>query len=133
MRIMSLAISSPFGWRMLSEIPRLPEFLLRKLPPMSGSLTPGSGPVAASRAARPPCRRAEHRVGILAQQRRATADLPACFVAEPFAGWVGKRATKLGMLDLGEGFARLPVLVERILMRLAQRCPQQPGVLCLKP
>src|SRR3954453_22314462 len=35
-------------------MPRLPEFLLRKLPPISGSLTPGSGPVAASRAARPP-------------------------------------------------------------------------------
>src|SRR5213079_378797 len=54
MRIMSFAISRPFGWRMFSEMPRLPEFLLRKLPPMSGSLTPGSGPVATSRAARPP-------------------------------------------------------------------------------
>ena len=39
---------------MFSEIPRLPAFLLLNWPPMSGSFTPGSGPVAASRAARPP-------------------------------------------------------------------------------
>ena len=44
----------PSGCRTLSEIPRLPGFLLLNCPPMSGSVTPGSGPVAASRAARPP-------------------------------------------------------------------------------
>ena len=48
------AISSPFGCRTLSERPSLPGFLLLNWPPMSGSVTPGSGPVAASRAARPP-------------------------------------------------------------------------------
>src|SRR5712692_5604642 len=48
------AISSPFGCRTLSEIPRLPGFLLLNCPPMSGSVTPGSGAVALSRAARPP-------------------------------------------------------------------------------
>ena len=39
---------------MFSEMPRLPAFLLLNWPPMSLSRTPGSGPVAASRAARPP-------------------------------------------------------------------------------
>ena len=39
---------------MFNEMPRLPAFLLLNCPPMSGSFTPGSGPVAASRAARPP-------------------------------------------------------------------------------
>ena len=35
-------------------MPRLPGFLLLNCPPMSGSVTPGSGAVACSRAARPP-------------------------------------------------------------------------------
>src|SRR5438067_1582387 len=35
-------------------MPRFPAFLLLNWPPMSESRTPGSGPVAASRAARPP-------------------------------------------------------------------------------
>ena len=51
---MSLAICKPLGCRMFSEMPRLPAFLLLNWPPISGSRTPGSGPVAASRAARPP-------------------------------------------------------------------------------
>jgi len=48
------AISRPFGCLTFSEMPRLPGFLLLNCPPMSGSVTPGSGPVARSRAARPP-------------------------------------------------------------------------------
>ncbi len=39
---------------MFNEMPRLPAFLLLNWPPMSLSRTPGKGPVAASRAARPP-------------------------------------------------------------------------------
>src|SRR5580692_5502606 len=49
-----LAISRPFGCRMLSEMPRLPEFLLLYWPPISESLTPGRGAVADLRASRPP-------------------------------------------------------------------------------
>src|SRR5262245_56573508 len=48
------AISRPLGWRTLSEMPRLPGFLLLNWPPMSGSVTPLSGPVAFMRASRPP-------------------------------------------------------------------------------
>src|SRR5215813_8128141 len=48
------AILRPLGWRTLSEIPRLPGFLLLNWPPMSGSVTPLRGPVAVMRAARPP-------------------------------------------------------------------------------
>ena len=39
---------------MLSDRPRLPEFLLLNWPPMSGSVTPLSGPAAVRRASRPP-------------------------------------------------------------------------------
>ena len=39
---------------MFNDMPRLPAFLLLNCPPISGSLTPGKGQVAASRAARPP-------------------------------------------------------------------------------
>src|SRR5262249_41589656 len=42
------------GWRTLSEMPRLPGFLLLNCPPMSGSVTPRNGAVARSRASRPP-------------------------------------------------------------------------------
>src|ERR1700683_4737106 len=49
-----LAISRPFGCRMLTEMPRLPEFLLLYWPPISESLTPGRGAVADLRASRPP-------------------------------------------------------------------------------
>src|ERR1700722_16979688 len=49
-----LAISRPLGCRMLSEMPRLPEFLLLYWPPISESETPGSGAVADLRASRPP-------------------------------------------------------------------------------
>src|SRR5262252_5576532 len=48
------AIASPLGWRTLSEMPRLPGFLLLNWPPMSGSVTPLSGAVALMRASRPP-------------------------------------------------------------------------------
>src|SRR5205814_4018270 len=65
----------------------------------------------------------EHRLGVLAQEWRPAADLPARLVAEPFAGWVGERTPELRMLDLGKGFAYPPVLVERVLVRLAQRRP----------
>src|SRR4051812_27496839 len=76
---------------------------------------------------------AEHRLGVLAQERRPAADLPAGLAAEPFAGRVGERTPELRMLDLGKGLAYPPVLVERVLMRLAQRRPQQPGILRLAP
>src|SRR6185437_13654746 len=49
-----LAILRPLGWRTLSEMPRLPGFLLLNWPPMSGSVTPLSGAVAFMRASRPP-------------------------------------------------------------------------------
>src|SRR5438094_395566 len=62
------AISRPFGCLTFSEIPRLPGFLLLNWPPMSGSVTPGSGPVAFSRAAREPVR--IHRVLVRLPQRR---------------------------------------------------------------
>ena len=39
----------------------------------------------------------------------------------------------LRMIHLGEGFALDPVLVERVFMRLADRRPQQPGLLRLQP
>ena len=39
----------------------------------------------------------------------------------------------LRVLDLGEGAARLPVGVRDILVRLAQRCPEQAGILGLAP
>src|SRR5205085_2598609 len=83
-----------------------------------------------ARAAR---RFAEHRLGVLAEQWRAAADLPARLVAEPFAGRVGERTPEFRMLDLGKGLAYPPVLVERVLVRLAQWRPQQPGILRLAP
>src|ERR1700677_2794180 len=49
-----LAISRPLGCRMLSEMPRLPEFLLLYWPPISESVTPASGALADLRASRPP-------------------------------------------------------------------------------
>src|SRR5205823_11050894 len=64
---------------------------------------------------------AEHRLGVLAQERRPAADLPARLVAEPFAGRVGERTPELGMIDLGKGLADPPMLVERVLVWLAQR------------
>ena len=185
----------------------MPAFLLLNWPPMSGSRTPGSGPVAASRAARPPTgaiaasrvsglsfhstlklsapiaarnrvppaearnhaksrilipcngngllckaesrgfstrrgragtlgRRTaslEHRLGVLAEQRRAAADLPARLGGEPFAGRVAEAAAKLRVLDIGEGLAGQPMLVERILVRLAQRRPEEARILRLAP
>ena len=54
MAIRRRAMASPSGWRTLSEIPRFPEFLLLNWPPMSGSVTPGRGPLAWSRRLRPP-------------------------------------------------------------------------------
>ena len=192
---------------MFSEMPRLPAFLLLNCPPMSGSFTPGSGPVAASRAARPPTgaiaarrvsglsfhstlklsapiaarnrvppadarnhaksriftpcsgngllcsadslgfatprgsrrharpphRFAQHRCRVLAQQRRAPAHLPARLVAEPLAGRIAEAAAMLRMIHVGEALALQPVLVERVLVRLAQRRPQQAGILRLAP
>ena len=188
-------------------MPRLPAFLLLNWPPISESRTPGSGPFAISRAARPPtgaiaasrvsglsfhstlklsapiaarkagaagggeepgeiedlhplqrkrlvvqrrqprigdfarlgrdtgppCRRAEHRLGILAQVRRAAADLPARLGGEPFASRVAEAPAKLGVLDIGESLAREPMFVERILVRLAQWRPQEAGILRLAP
>src|SRR3984885_14780845 len=49
-----LAISRPLGGRMLSEMPRFPEFLLLYWPPISESVTPASGALADLRASRPP-------------------------------------------------------------------------------
>jgi hypothetical protein len=83
--------------------------------------------------ARPSGSFAEHRLGVLAEQRRAAADLPAGLVAEPLAGRVEERAAELGMFDLGKGLAREPVLVQRVLMRLAQRRPEEPRILRLAP
>src|SRR5919106_1775887 len=54
MAMRRLTISRPFGSRTLSEMPRLPGFLLLNCPPWLTSVTPGSGPVALSRASRPP-------------------------------------------------------------------------------
>ena len=170
MRTRSLAICSPFGWRMFSEMPRLPAFLLLNWPPMSGSLHAGQRPGrriargaaadrrhrrqprvgivlpldlealrahrrekprAAGRGEKPgevedldrpaagtACRAAptaagsrrraarparsgaraaspSTAVGVLAEQRRAAADLPARLVAEPFAGRVAEAAAEL--------------------------------------
>ena len=81
----------------------------------------------------PPCRRAEHRLGILAQVRRAAADLPARLGGEPFASRVAEAPAKLGVLDIGESLAREPMFVERILVRLAQWRPQEAGILRLAP
>ena len=78
-------------------------------------------------------RLAQHRLGVLAQERRAAADLPAGLVAEPLAGWVQKRTAEFRMLDLGEGLAGQPMLVERVLVRLAQWRPEEAGVLRLAP
>src|SRR5262245_33435692 len=70
---------------------------------------------------------------IFAEQRRAPADLPARLVAEPLAGRITERAPLLKMLDIGEGLADQPMLVKRILVRLAQRRPQKSRILRLSP
>ena len=49
---------------------------------------------------------AEHRLGVLAQQRRAPADLPARLGAEPLAGRIAEGAAELRVLDVGEALAR---------------------------
>src|SRR6185295_19392496 len=67
-----LAISSPLGWRTLSEMPRLPGFLLLNWPPMSGSVTPLSGAVACRRASRPP-------IGAMAASRVSASLLSSTF------------------------------------------------------
>src|SRR5579872_5635269 len=76
---------------------------------------------------------AEHGLRVLTQKWRAAADLPARLAAKPFRGRVGERTPELGMLDFGKGLARPPMLVERVFVRLAQRRPEQPGILRLKP
>ena len=52
-------------------------------------------PARLRRHARAARRLAEHRLGVLAEQRRAAADLPARLVAEPFAGRVAEAAAEL--------------------------------------
>ena len=76
---------------------------------------------------------AEHRRGIFAEQWRAAADLPAGLVAEPFAGRIAEAAAQLRVLDIGEGVAGEPMLVERILVRLAQWRPEEARILRLAP
>src|SRR5205807_545575 len=83
----------------------------------------GFDPARLCRHARTPRRLAEHRLGVLAQQRRAAADLPARSGGEPFAGRVAEAPPQFGVLEIGEGVAGQPMLVERVLVRLAQWRP----------
>src|SRR6059058_3036696 len=78
-------------------------------------------------------RLSKHRLGVLAEQRRAAADLPARPRGKPFAGRITKRAPELRMLDIGKGLAGEPMLVERVFVRLAQRRPEEPRILRLAP
>ena len=76
---------------------------------------------------------AQHRFGVLAQQRRAPADLPAGLGGQPFAGRVAERCGHARDVARRRRILRLqPVLVERVLMRLANRRPQQAGILRLR-
>ena len=67
----------------------------------------------------------EHGLGVFAKQRRPPPDLPARRGREPFAGAIAQRSAKLRVIDVGEAAALKPVLVERALVRLAQRRPEQ--------
>src|ERR1700732_3513145 len=78
-------------------------------------------------------RLAEHGRGVLAEQWRAAADLPARLGGEPFTGWIAEAAAELGMLGIGEGLAGEPMVGERILVRLAQRRPEEACILRLAP
>src|SRR5258707_1332715 len=66
-------------------------------------------------------------------ESRTPADLPARLAAEPFAGRVAKAAAVFGVLDIGKGLAYQPMLVERVLVRFAQRRPEEAGILRLAP
>src|SRR6266850_1070716 len=140
------AISRPFGCLTFSETPRLPGFLLLNCPPMSGSVTPGSGPIARSRAARPPTGAiAAMRVsGWLfsstlmlsapnALRRRAPADGPGRARRQPLARRVAERPAELRVLHVRTAPAREPVRVHRVLVRLPQGRPEHAGLLGLAP
>src|SRR5262245_21739779 len=70
---------------------------------------------------------------MFAGKGRAPARLPACRIAQPFADGIPEAAPEFGMLDIREASARQPMRVECILMRLADRRPQQAGFLGLAP
>ena len=75
----------------------------------------------------------QDRLRVFAHARRTPADLPARLGAEPLAGRVGERASELRVLDLRERAAKLPMLVERVLVRLAERGPEKARLLRLVP
>jgi len=70
---------------------------------------------------------------MLAESGRPTSHLPTRRGGQPFAGAIAKRAPEFGMIDVGEAVAAQPVLVERALVRLAQRRPEQTRLLRVSP
>ena len=79
------------------------------------------------------CRFRQDRLGILPQQRCAPADLPAGPRGQPLAGGITERPPVFRMIHIGKGPPGQPVRIQRVFVRLADRGPQQAGLLRLQP
>ena len=97
---------------------------------------PQHGPLLAAPRRRPFAlagRLGEHGLGVLSKRGRPAAGLPACRGREPLADAIAQRSAELRMLDVAKAVAPKPVLVERALVRLAQRGPEEACLLSFAP
>src|SRR5437667_5440379 len=74
-----------------------------------------------------------HGLGVFVQKRRAATHRPRGAGCQPFARGVAEGAAELRVLDVRTALPREPVRIHRVLVRLAQRCPEHAGLLSFAP